>query len=225
MAELIEWPADLLRVVDATYFIRTQGRSAGRGLSGHEQVISSDTGTWMVSLTLAQEFDGERMRRFEAQVAMMRGRLNAALLPICDPFRYGERVAPSHIRHSDTTLHSDGTGAFAGSGVEPMKTAAAVSAGASQMTTILTDPSRPSLRVGDFFSHAGWLYQVVRRNDGGWVRFEPPLRAPIAGGQTLLTDPPLWRARFATDDEGMRIRELLRWGSQITLNFVEDFDR
>lgn len=225
MAELIEWPADLLRVVDATYFIRTQSRSAGRGLSGHEQVISSDTGTWMVSLQLALERDSDRMRRFKAQASMMWGRLNAALLPICDHFRYGASVAPSHIRHSDTTLHSDGTGAVAGTGVQPMQTTTAVAAGTSQLTTGLTNPTRPSLRIGDFFTHDGWLHRVVRRNNGGWVRFEPPLRAPIGTGQTMVTDPPLWRAKFATDDEGMRARERLRRGSPITLNFVEDFDR
>lgn len=225
MAEVIEWPQDLLPVVDATYFIKTTSRSAGAGLSGHEQIISSDTGVWMVSLTLALELNGERMRRFEAQVSMMRGRLNAALLPICDPFRYGGAVAPLQQPYSDGTWHTDGTGFRNGTGAQPAQTVGSAQAGTSELTVKLTEPTRPSFRVGDFFTHDGFLYRTVRRNEGGWVKFEPPLRRAIGAGQTLATDPPLWRAKFATDDQGMRVRQFLKWGGQITLNFVEDFDR
>ena len=226
MPEVIEWPSDLLPVVDASYFIRTTTRSAGRGLSGSEQIIASDIGTWVVSLSFAAEFNGERLRRFEAQVAMMRGRLNAALLPICDPYRYGARVAPFQEPWSDQTFFSDDTGwSREGAGVQPLIVSANAGIGATSLTVSLTGPRRPSMRVGDFFSHGGWLYRVVRRNDAGWMRIEPPLRAPIASGQVLTTDPPVWRCKFASDDEGLRMRELLRFGSPVTLNFVEDFDR
>ncbi|WP_282029237.1 hypothetical protein [Paracoccus marcusii] len=225
MPELIEWPRDLMRIVDATYFPKSSTRSAGRGLSGSEQIIGTETSEWTVALTFALDFNSDRMRRFEAQVAMMRGRLNSALLPICDPFRYGNRVSPLQESWRDSTFFSDDTGWSSGAVVQPLQTAAAASAGDSQLTTQLADPLRPSLRVGDFFTHDGWLHQVVRRNEAGWVRFEPPLRRPIASGRTLLTDPPMWRCRFASDEEGRRMRERLRWGATVTVNFVEDFDR
>ena len=55
--------------------------------------------------------------------------------------------------------------------------------------------------------------------------FEPSARIAIPAGTTLQTDPPVIQCRFIDDSQGMRTRELLRWGSQITLSFVEAFDR
>lgn len=49
--------------------------------------------------------------------------------------------------------------------------------------------------------------------------------AAIPAGTTLKTDPPVAYAKFATDGEGERARDLLSWGEPVTLTFIEEFDR
>lgn len=223
---VIEWPAGLLRMSMTSYFIDWQSRSAGRGLSGHEQIISSGTGAWRLRFGLVLEHDAGRLRRFEALVSEMRGRLNTAAIPLYDRFAYNETVSPRQQPYGDTTFHTDGYEFSAvGRGVEPLLTSAAASAGASQITVNLETPRRPSFQVGDLFSVNGWLHRVVRRNDAGWVKIEPPLRQAVPLGTVLQTAPPIVHAKFATDGEGERARDLLSWGEPVTLTFVEDFDR
>lgn len=222
---LIEWPSEHFRLTLTSYHIDWTTRSAGRALSGREQLIGTGTNIWRFRFALALEYDPVRLRRFEALVSEMRGRLNAAAIPLYDAFAYDGAVSPVQIPHGDGTWHTDGTGAFAGNGVQPMVTVGAAAAGASQITVDLTQPSRPSFRVGDLFTVNGFLYRVVRRNEGGWVKLEPPLREAIPAGTTLETDPIIVHTKFATDGEGERARDILSFGEPVTLTFVEDFDR
>lgn len=222
---LIDWPAEQFRMSMTTYHIDWTSRGAGRGLSGHEQIISSGTGIWRFSFSLIIEPDSDRLKRFEALVAEMRGRLNTAVIPLYDRFAYDAALSPAQERWQDQTWFADGTG-FSGFGaVQPMVTIGATAAGATQLTVDLSNPVRPSFRVGDLFSVNGFVHRVVRRNSGGWVKFEPPLRAAIPAGTTLETDPPVAYAKFATDGEGERARDLLSWGEPVTLTFIEEFDR
>ncbi|WP_411839249.1 hypothetical protein [Paracoccus sp. ME4] len=222
---VIEWPAEQFRLSMSRYFIDWTSRSAGMGLSGHEQIIDSGTGRWRLTFALIVDPDADRLRRFEALVSEMRGRLNTALIPLYDAYAYDRTVSPLQIPHSDGTWHTDGTGAMTGEGQQPMRTVGAAAAGASQLTVGLTDPTRPAFRVGDLFTVNGFLYRVVRRNAGGWVKIEPPLREAIPDNTLLETDPIMVRVKFATDREGERARDLLSWGEPVTLSFVEDFDR
>lgn len=222
---VIEWPSEHFRMTLTSYHIDWTSRSAGVGLSGHEQIINSGTGRWRLTFALAIEPDVMRLRRFEALVSEMRGRFNSALIPLFDAYAYDNSVSPTQIPHSDGTWHTDGTGAMAGDGVQPMVTVGAAAAGASELTVGLTNPTLPSFRVGDLFTVNGFLYRVVRRNAGGWVRFEPPLREAIPNGTTLETSPIRVRTKFATDGEGERARGLLSYGEAVTITFVEDFDR
>lgn len=222
---VIEWPSEHFRMTLTSYHIDWTSRGAGIGLSGHEQIISSGTGRWRLTFALAVEPDVMRLRRFEALVSEMRGRFNSALIPLFDAYAYDNSVSPVQIPHSDGTWHTDGTGAMAGDGVQPMVTDSAAAAGASELTVGLTNPTRPSFRVGDLFTVNGFLYRVVRRNAGGWVRFEPPLREAIPDGTPLETSPIRVRVKFATDGEGERARGLLSYGEAVTITFVEDFDR
>lgn len=222
---LIEWPAEHFRLTLTSYHVDWTSRSAGRGLSGHEQIIHSGTSRWRFDFSLVLEPDGGRLRRFEALVARMRGRFNTAVIPLYDAFAYDAGVSPLQEPYGDTTYHTDGTGFVAGDAVQPLLTTATAAAGASHLNVGLTAPARPSFRVGDLFSHNGFVYRVVARNAGGWVQFEPPLRAAIPSGSTLGTAPVLAYAKFATDGEGERARGLLQHGQELTLSFVEDFDR
>lgn len=225
MPEIIEWPCDL-GVRDTDFFLKWTTRSAGRLLAGHEQIVGVNAAVWEVSLTFARTFNGDRLRRFEALVARMRGRQNVAALCVCDPYRYGPRVAPQQWPHDDGTWFSDGTGYADGptGAMQPLLASAPAAVGATSVSVGLTNPVRPNLRIGDMFSRSGFLYRTVGVA-GSVVQFEPPLRRAIAVDDALTTNPPKFFGRFATDDEGRRVRENLKWGAQVTVNFVEAFDR
>ncbi|AGT08353.1 hypothetical protein [Paracoccus aminophilus] len=225
MPEIIEWPCGLgLR--DTDFFLKWTTRSAGRNLAGSEQIIGVNSAVWEVSLTFGQTFKADRLRAFEVLVTRMRGRTNIASLCICDPFRYGPRVAPRQWPFDDDVWFSDGTGfADPTSGMQDLLLKAAASAGATSFVTETSNPTRPNLRPGDMFSRDGFLYRVTGSQPGGQVSFEPPLRANLPLGVRLVTDPPRFYGRFASDDEGRRVRENLKWGQQVTVNFVEAFDR
>lgn len=226
MAQIINWPCSLgLRETD--FFLRWTTRSAGQSLAGHEQIIGANSAVWEVTLTLARSFDQQQVKEFEALVARMRGRQNIANLCICDPYRYGPRVSPQQTPFSDGTWFSDGTG-FAepyGAGVQPLIVTVAGAVGGTQIFVGTTDPVRPNLRIGDMFSVNGFLYRVVDSGTGGRVDFEPPLRRAIPVGANLIVNPPRFYGRFATDEEGRRPREMLKWGRDVSITFVEAFDR
>ncbi|MEG4645197.1 hypothetical protein BDE18_0414 [Paracoccus pantotrophus] len=226
MPEVIAWPCSLTRPMDVSYFIQWTSRDAGANLAGVAQVLAPSMGAWRVDITIPRDFDGTRVKELEALVSEMRGRYNVANLCICDPYKYGPRVSPVQTPFSDGTWFSDGTGfTDPAAGTQPLLTSAVVAAGDNELYVDLTNPVRPSLRIGDMFSVNGFLYRVVRRNSAGWVKFEPSARRPIAAGTALTTNPPRFFGRFVDDMQGQRTREMLKWGQSITISFIEAFDR
>lgn len=226
MPDIIDWPCNMRRV-HAEYFLRWTTRSVGMSLAGHEQIVAPNAAVWEVSVTFPREFNQQDVKDFEVKVSQMRGRYNVADLCICDPYKYGSDVSPAQVAFSDGTWFTDGTGfADASSGTAVMETTAAASAGDNALSVDLAGPPViPAFRRGDMFSVNGFLYRVTAAFPGGIVNFEPPLREAIPSGTALQTDPPNFYGRFATDEEGRRMREFLKWGEQVTVRFVEAFDR
>lgn len=226
MPKLIDWPCDLTRPLDVSYFIQWTSRESGASLLGVPQIIGPEVGVWRVDLTIPREFDGDRLKRLEAKVAQMRGRTNVASLCICDPYKYGSNVSPKQWPFTDGTWFSDGTGFVdAASGAQGVVVTVAAEAGDNKLTIGLTNPTIPPLRIGDMFSANGFLYRVTESAPSGAIEFEPQARQAIPVGTALATDPPRIWCRFADDGQGQRTRERLKWGSSITLTFVEAFDR
>lgn len=225
MPTIISPPAGVLRPRDATFFLRWTNRSSGQSLAGHDQIVTTNSAVWQVEYTIAAAFDESRIKAFEAFIRSLHGMANIAALKVCDPYRYGAKVSPLQQQWSDGTWFSDGTGWTDGAAVQPLIVTQAAAAGANTIRVGLTDPVRPALRVGDYFSVNGWLYGVQSSASDGTVTFEPAARASIPVGTTLTTDPPVIYARLSDDDQGKRAREVLRWGASITLSFIEAFDR
>lgn len=221
---VISWRRELLRHVRASYFLQNRTRSAGVGLAGQEQIVSPRTAYWSVRLDLPAQFDGRLMKEFEGLVAAMEGRTNVAEFSVCDPLRYGPAVSPRQEPFSDGTWFTDDTG-FVSEGTHPLALTAQASKGARSFNVGLASPKRPSLRIGDEFSFDFFLYRVTAADAAGNVSFAPRLRTDIPAAAELVTDPPVVRMRFATDDEGQRMRDYLRFGAPVALNFVEAFDR
>lgn len=224
MVDIIPIPAAILRPRDATFTLRSVTRGAGRSLVGVEQIVAPGARWWEITYALGAEFEGDRLRAFEAIIRRLHGRRNVAALSICDPYRYGANVAPAQQSWSDGTWFSDGTGFVDGDSSQQLYATGALEAGATTLTQDLTDPVRPGLRVGDFFSFDGFLY-AVDEVDGATIIFSPELRRDVPAGTQIMTDPATFYGRLAADDEGVRTRELLRWGSPVTIRFQEAFDR
>lgn len=224
MVDVIPWPIEVLRPRDLTPALRPTTRSAGVSLDGGEQIVDPGTRRWEITYDIGTEFDGEKLRAFEALVRRMRGRRNIAAVTFCDPYRYGSAVAPEQEPWSDGTWFTDGTGFVDDDASQPLYATGALAAGATTLTQDLTNPIRPGLRVGDFFSFDGFLY-AVDEVDGATIVFSPELRRDVPAGTQIVTDPPVFYGRFSRDDEGVRTRELLRRGKPVTVTFVEAFDR
>ena len=226
MPDIIQWPCNMRRV-HAEYFLRWTTRSVGFSLAGHEQIVAPNAGVWEVTITFPRSFDGTDVKSFEAKVAQMRGRANIAAMCICDPYKYAPVVPPRDVPFSDGTWFTDGRGfTDPTGGANPAYVRTAAVAGATAVFVDLTGPPViPQLRVGDMFSSNGFLHRVTSVAPTGLVRFEPPLRRPIPAWTALQTNPAVFYGRFATDEEGRRMREYLKWGEQVTVRFVEAFDR
>lgn len=227
MAEIIDWPCGLLRLTYQRMFIRNISRSAGISMLGQDQIIDPVAQWWEIQISLTVYHEAPMIKAFEAKVSQMRGRANIAALCLFDAYGYDETVAPRQSSFSDGTWFSDGTGfADPSLGVEPLVVAADVAAGSNSLTVTLTDPVRPHLRIGDYFSVNGFCYHAVGRDiAAGSVRFEPMLRAALPAGTILETARPVIYARFASADEGQRGRDLTNYSEPVTLSFVEAFDR
>lgn len=227
MVEIIDWPCSLLRRTSQSIFLNSITRTSGVSLAGVDQIIDNGARWWEISISLGTYFDQTMIKQFEAKVSRMRGRVNVAALCLFDAYAYDETISPAQHPFSDGTWFSDGTGfTDPAAGIEPLPVAANAAAGATTLLVALTNPARPHLRIGDYFSVNGFLYHVVGRTVAtGQVRFEPALRAAIPGGTILETARPTIYARFASDGEGRRARDLLSHSEPITLSFVEAFDR
>lgn len=224
MVAIVPWSCELLRPRDATYFLRHQTRGPGRSLAGVEQVISNGASWWEITYDLTKEFDGPRLRSFETRVMQMQGRLNIGAICICDPYRYGNRRSPAQQPFADGTWFADGSGWVVG-GTAPLLTTAAGAAGDTMLKVDLFGPIKPPLAEGDFFSVYGSLHRVTSALPNGTVNFMPALRRGVTVGAQLWTDPSTFYGRFASDDDGRRAREFLRWGTPTSITFVEAFER
>lgn len=227
-AEIIVWPCDL-GVYSITPFIQWTTRSAGTGMStGVEQIVGVNAGSWSLRLDFGMQNDPVKIKQFEALVSRMRGRQNIASICICDPFKYDASVAPLQYPYSDGTWHTDGTGFIDSDSdeVQPIVSTNNVPMGGGQFYYSHWNPHRSAMRVGDLFTHENFLYRVtVSGPDDNNFRFEPPARRPMPVGTQIITTPLRAYFRFATDGEGERARERLRFGSDVSLQFVEAFDR
>ncbi len=124
--------------------------------------------------------------------AGMRGRVNTTLVPFS---AINERIG--------TTARTSGVTAV----------------GATQIGINLT--AGESIDKGEHFSHNGLLY-VITSLIGGEFKILPPLRAQIGNNVLLEFNAPTCEMKFASDDTGEMMLDLLRM-SDVTFDFIEAF--
>jgi hypothetical protein len=80
------------------------------------------------------------------------------------------------------------------------------------------------LAIGAVFSLGEFLYRVAA-NDDGRIRFNPPLRQAASAGDQVEVSSPTILCRLA-DAQQMRLDvEFCLYGSPLTFDVVEAFDR
>ncbi len=99
------------------------------------------------------------------------------------------------------------------------RTSGAAAVGATQIGINLT--AGESIDKGEHFSHNGLLY-VITSLVSGQFKIWPPIRVQIGSNVLLQFDIPTCEMKFASDDTGEMMLDLLRM-SDVTFDFVEAF--
>ncbi len=99
-----------------------------------------------------------------------------------------------------------------------------LSVSAPVSATILTTSDNDLFRPGMKFSHDDFLYRVSA-SDASSITINPPLRAPIASGQTLNVEAPYIRVKLASDEAAAGAHAPERRGGPYVLDVIEAFER
>ncbi|QRF66385.1 hypothetical protein [Ponticoccus alexandrii] len=214
---ILDFPASVpIRHAPLWLSVATAGM---RGLDGERQVLFTENRYWIGDVTLPP------LTRVQAMACLalsdeLRGRARVLRLHLPNPGANPD-VGMGPVTFSDGARFDDGA-LFAGlSDADPVVVEDAA-AGASFVR--LDNWRGRSLMVGAWFSAGGFLYRVSR-NDDGWLRFNPPLRAPLASGETVRVRAPYVLVRL-TDDTQFRNR--LQYGlytEEITFQVEEVLKR
>ena len=223
VGQIIQWPAELLRVASHSYHPQSFSRQGQRDLSNQVQIKTTGDQVWSLQMTLALDGDPDRVRMFDSYVDQMNGMANIAEFGVKDCLAYDERIAPRMVPFSTGEFFKGNRG-FLGEGVQPLLASAIASGGDKSVTVTSEGGTLVPFRVGDLFSHNYFLYRVTGQS-GGVVSFLPALRGDVAVDDVLATTPPTVRMRFASDEEGRATRTASAHRASVTLNFIEAFDR
>lgn len=222
----VRWPDKVLRI--ANFAIDLAGRSlAGpSSVNGSSQTVASDAGIWKATLGGVIVKSREEVLCFRAIAAILDGRVNPILVPLCrgyQPVPLGAVAAGLYgeVHHSDGTGFDDGSG-YVGQVIDAVLAAPLALRATSASVTV---NSARMIEAGQHFSIGERLYRV-RTIDGivgstASITFRPPLRQPAEAGDRLEFDDPVCRMKLATDGEMDLPLENRRFASP-NINLVED---
>lgn len=214
---IIDLPASIpVRHADLWLSVATAGL---RGLDGQAQTVFTENRYWIGDVTLPP-LDRARTLECLAISDELRGRARVLRLHLPNAGANPD-VGKGPVPFSDGASFDDGA-LFAGlSDADPV----VVEDAAQGASFVRVDGWRGrSLQVGAWFSAGGFLYRVSR-NDDGWLRFNPPLRAPLAAGAVVRVAAPYVLVRLA-DDAQFRQRLLYRlYSDELTFQVEEVFQR
>lgn len=229
-----EWPIGIKCPVTTSWFLKSTTTSSGRGLDGREQVISRENRFWTASLTVPKIWKKD-IPKWYAFVDSLRGRAVPFRIPVCNPYapKSGDRFLGSIgidqsaidagcLPFSDGKRFSDDNGFSLPEYEDVTVTGAGVPAGSSCLS--VSRGMAPYLENGIYFDSDDHLYRIERR-DRNKVYFNPPLRAPIALGETLEIEYPHILVRLASDDDARLVQTASRRGVPVTFNVEEAFER
>ncbi|MBW8639002.1 hypothetical protein K1W69_17530 [Hoeflea sp. WL0058] len=226
------WPLAVLNSEAATLpRLAPRSLSGGASISGRTQVVASDAGVWVATLSSIPVTDRDEVLAWRAIEAYCDGRLNAIDVPLPDyeqayaPFgadlSYEALFAP--VSHGDGSYFSDGSGYV--SSVIDVTAGGDLALGATSMTAVVT--YAPRLQPGQVFSfdHTNkgprWYQVKSWDTETSAMTFRPPLREAVTSGATLNFDRPTCRMRLRSDDAMRLDLRQPAWGNP-SVEFIED---
>ncbi|MFN3833727.1 MAG: hypothetical protein ACK4SQ_15995 [Allorhizobium sp.] len=227
MAEILEWPRDLLVPRACKPNVVPFTRSGGRTLGGVKPSVRTDLGFWKIELADIVISTRQQQRAFEAIKGLMSGSAGQIAVPVYAPKRapyedgvYAETVV---LSHDDDSLFDDGAGYSQGQ-------ISAVSVGSTPLgaTVIRIRMIKgDSDLVGTLFSYNHALYTVHQLvevdGDVHTVRISPTVRELIPSGSDLEFDEPTCLCNLS-DDSVMDDGENFQGYQMVSVSFVEDTD-
>jgi hypothetical protein len=217
------WPIHRLRAQNFALDLAPRSLAGAASVSGVTQVVSSDAGIWKARLGNIIIKSRAEVLAFRALGALLEGRLNPILIPVCRAYQPVPDGAVAEglydeVPHSDDTYFEDDTG-HEGVVID-VEAAASAAVRASSMTVTVNYAGE--IQSGQHFSIGERLYRVRTFDEGtGALTFRPLLREAVTTGDRLNFDNPVGRFRLATDKE-MDLELLGRRNAMPSVSFVED---
>lgn len=232
---LITRPAGVTFQEAGRWRLDTTTPTTGRALNGRSQTFYAENRVWMNTYQVVGAWFDENEGEYMAFLDDLYGPANRFALPIynrtpssLDLAALWEAagvsdadIARGYIEYSDGTHFDDGTGFSLPDGADPVVAADAL-AGATTIT--LQGLVAELLWVGAGFSVDGFYYRVAE-NNGGVVRFNPPLRAAISAGTVAKVSVPEIHVKLMDDDAARAAHEFSQIGGPYYLSVMESFDR
>lgn len=234
VVEVVEFPASV-PIAHARFWL--QSDTAGeRGLDGRESVVFSENRYWVGKVTLPHLAQAQAMQLL-ACCDDLRGRAGVLRLPVANcgtPVEAGTDaefwaslgisdadVGAGSLPYSDGARFSDGAGHAL-----PNQGGVVAQFGAESGASVLRVQGfvGRNLAIGAGFSIDDFYYRAAGNSDGR-IRFNPPLRGPVAAGAVIEVTAPHIRVRLS-DPQQMRIDvEYGQYGKPLTFGVEEAFDR
>ena len=223
MAEV--WPS-ILVPVNTLWHIKPMIQNGPVTFDGRSQRGAPDAGYWTATLSDIVINTDDRVLEFRALIASLQGGLVPVIVGPCDCRRVPRPPAGSSahgIPYADQVRHSDGTGFRQSSIIVAATTAAALRA-----TSLTVDIlAAGDLRRGHYFSIRDRLYMITSvpevAGDKASFRFLPPLREPVAAGDSIEFEHPRATMRLASGDSGQMDLEARRF-ARPSVELEESFD-
>jgi hypothetical protein len=220
----VNWPWPVVPK-QARWALVSASRSSGRSITGSEQVVVSGAGFWKVSFEIDLGTES-RMVPWRAFIAQLNGRSGVADIPAFDIY------GPSDLwgrRRQFNAVATGGVITLDHAGLAQTPSADVVFAAEASLggTRVMLSASASWQipRPGMYFGVGGRLYRArtVSQNtpSSSWqVDIQPPLRASVLAGASVVVDYPTCQMRLAEDGGGEPDFKARTLGS-VSVEFVE----
>lgn len=227
VADILEWPRDVLIPEFFTANLVPFSRSGGTSLGGSKPSVRTDLGHWMIEMGNVQLLTRTHYKAFDTIAAILGGSAGRVAVPVyaqeTTPFINGVVTDPAETTHSDSSPFSDGSKYRQRSVSVVTSGVTALGATTIKLRALNADDDLTGVR----FSYRHALYQtgelLDRAGDVQTFRVTPSIRELIPAGVSLEFDEPTCLCRLI-DNSGMD-RSINPVGIQtVSVKFQEDTD-
>lgn len=214
------FPVHLFNPATVRANVRQRVLSGGEALDGDETVIATDGGgAWEITYSGIMLRDARLTRLWDAWAGYLAGGVTECLVPLVSL-----ATAPRGYLAPASGLFADNEEwptivRYSGPLIE-----ANVGANAALRATVLNVVMTrgPQPKGGEKLSIGQRAYKLIRPLGGGNFQIEPPLREPVALGDTIIFDWPMVKCkmRVGTDPIGALMRGQFSDGD-VEISFVE----